>query len=132
MSTPRKVSRVVAAELLRAEMQLLDPTVRRDRDKVSAYLAADFFEFGKSGRAWSRQAILQELATETYTPPLLEGFACRFIAENVVLVTYRTVRINAKTGSREPALRSSLWSRQSGKWKLRFHQGTPALDLSSE
>ncbi|HUB31185.1 MAG TPA: DUF4440 domain-containing protein [Terracidiphilus sp.] len=125
MTVPRKVSKNVAAELLRAEMQLLDPAFRRDRGKVGAWLAADFLEFGKSGRTWTREAILQELATETYTPPLIEDFACRLIHDNIVLVTYRSVRSNPKTGAREAALRSSLWSRQSGKWKMRFHQGTP-------
>jgi hypothetical protein len=125
MTTPRKVPKAVAAELLRAEMQLLDPAFRHDRDKVGAWLAPDFFEFGKSGRVFTRDAILEFLAAENYTPPVLEDFACRLIADNVVLVTYRTVGNNLKTGASESVLRASLWSRQSGKWNMRFHQGTP-------
>jgi hypothetical protein len=124
MTASRKVSNAVAAELLRAEMQLLDPAFRRNRDKVGAWLAADFVEFGKSGRVWTRDSILDQLAHETCTPALVEDFACRLISEKVVLVTYRTVRPHSKTGARETALRSSLWSLQSGKWKMRFHQAT--------
>jgi hypothetical protein len=124
MSPSRAVAKSVAAELLRAEMLLLDPAVRRDRARVSALLANDFSEFGASGRIWTRDQILDLLATEEYSPPVVEDFACHRIADDVVLVTYRTVRINKETGQREAALRSSLWIRRSGTWKIRFHQGT--------
>ncbi|MGA2727143.1 MAG: DUF4440 domain-containing protein [Terracidiphilus sp.] len=124
MSPSRTVAKAVAAELLRAEMLLLDPAVRRDRDRVAALLACDFFEFGASGRVWTRAQILDLLATEEYSPPVLEDFACHRIADDVVLVTYRTVRMNEETGKREAALRSSLWIRRSERWIIRFHQGT--------
>lgn len=124
MSPARPIAKVVAAELLRAEMLLLDPAVRRDRARVSALLADDFFEFGASGRAWQRDEILELLATEQYAPPVLEDFACHRIADDVVLVTYRTVRVNSESGSRESALRSSVWTRRASKWTIRFHQGT--------
>jgi ribonuclease HI len=119
----------VAAQLLRAEMLLLDPAFRRDRSRVAALLAPDFVEFGASGRVWTRDAILDLLATEDYTPPILEDFACHPIEANVVLVTYRTVRTDAASGRRETTLRSSLWIRQSESqgWTVRFHQGTRAL-----
>jgi ribonuclease HI len=133
MSPSRAVAKGVAAELLRAEMTLLDPAVRRDRDRVASLLAIDFFEVGASGRIWTRDQILDLLATDEYSPPVLEDFACHRIADNVVLVTYRTVRMNKVTGQREAALRSSLWSKMSGArskgsgvWLVRFHQGTRA------
>ena len=39
------------------------------------------------------------------------------------MVTYIS-SVNYKTGLEE-ALRSSLWCKKSGTWKLEFHQGTP-------
>jgi hypothetical protein len=119
-----EVNKTVAEDILRNERLLLDPAFRRDRTEVAALLAADFFEFGASGRIWNRDQILHLLATEDYSPPALEDFACRSLAEGVVLVTYRTVRTNAETGLRESALRSSIWVLESGKWVVRFHQGT--------
>ena len=71
----------------------MDPAVRRDRERVAALLAEDFVEFGSSGRVWTRESILELLATETYTPPAVEDFACRMLGEDVALVTYRAVRI---------------------------------------
>ena len=126
MSPARPVAKTVAAELLRAEMLLLDPLVRRDRARVAALLGEDFVEFGASGRVWARAQMLDLLAAERYDPPVIEDFACRRIADTVVLATYRTVRAKGTTGEREVTLRSSLWSKRSGKWVLRFHQGTRA------
>jgi hypothetical protein len=112
--------------LLRNEQALLDPAVRRDRDRVSALLAEDFVEFGASGRAWTREEILDLLATEDYEPPAVEDFRCVPIGMGVALVTYRTVRTDWQTGAISAALRSSLWTKEAGEWRVRFHQGTPA------
>ncbi|MFZ0747052.1 MAG: DUF4440 domain-containing protein [Terracidiphilus sp.] len=112
-------------EQLRAlEETLLDAAVRRDRARVSGFLAEDFVEFGSSGRVWSRDEVLDLLATEGYQPPLMEGFECREIAPGIALVSYRTVLTDAATGKRSVTLRSSIWSKGSGVWRVRFHQGT--------
>ena len=86
------------AELERLELLLMDPAVRRDRERVAGLLADDFMEFGSSGRMWTREATLELLATETYTPPTVETFACRMLDGNVALVTYHALRIDAATG----------------------------------
>lgn len=111
------------AELRRLELRLMDPAVRHDREHVALLLADDFLEFGSSGHAWTRDSILQLLATETYEAPVVEDFRCRMLGEHVALVTYRTVRMKA-TGERAVTLRSSLWMRKSGNWRMCFHQGT--------
>src|SRR5271165_5963741 len=98
MSPARPVAKTVAADLFRAEMLLLDPAVRRDRARVAALLAEDFFEYGASGRVWTRDQILDLLATEVYAPPVVEDFACHRVADSAVLVTYRSVRSNTETG----------------------------------
>jgi hypothetical protein len=111
--------------LLRArEEALLDPAVRRDRARVEALLAEDFLEFGSSGRTWSREEILELLANETCQPPAIEDFRCDWIGEDVALVTYKTVRVGPESGLRTVVLRSSIWIKGSGEWRVRFHQGT--------
>jgi hypothetical protein len=121
----------VCAHLMRCERALLDPAVRRDRAQVEAFLAADFQEFGSSGRVWDRQTILDLLSTEAYTAPTAEQMRCTRIATDAALVTYRTARINS-SGTRSETLRSSLWIQEGGQWRVRFHQGTPAPNFSSE
>ena len=112
------------AHLRRCEEALLDPAVRRDRAKVAALLAEDFQEFGASGRVWSREAILDLLASEDYTPPAMEDFECHWIGDGVALVTYRSVRTDPDSGQGSAVLRSSIWIEQAGQWRVRFHQGT--------
>jgi hypothetical protein len=88
-------------------------------------LAEDFLEFGSSGRVWTRKSIIDMLAAETnFRPPEIEEFQCSMIGEKAALVTYRTVRVDARTGERLVSLRSSIWVRRDGEWRMRFHQGT--------
>ena len=122
MTTP--VDKATAAELQRLELQLMDPAIRRDRTRVDSLLTADFVEFGSSGRGWTKESILELLATEAFTPTHAEEFAFRSLGNDVVLVTYRTVRTDATTQS--VTLRSSIWVRESGNWRMCFHQGTRA------
>ena len=119
-----KTREKICALLRACEEALLDPEVRRDRARVEALLAEDFLEFGSSGRAWSREEILELLATETYQPPVMEDFSCDWLAESVALVTYKTVRVDPESGLRAVVLRNSIWIEKSGEWRVRFHQGT--------
>lgn len=112
------------AYLIRCERALLDPAVRRDRAQVESLLAEEFQEFGASGRVWNRQTIVDSLASEVYIPPTAEQMHCARIAPDVALVTYRAVRIDTISSTRTESLRSSLWIRELGRWRLRFHQGT--------
>lgn len=112
-------------QLRKLEQSLLDSAVRRDGDRLRQLLADDFLEFGSSGRVWTRKTIIDLLASElNFHPPAIEEFQCSFLSEKVVLVTYRTVRTDRKTGERLASLRSSIWTRQNGEWRMRFHQGT--------
>jgi hypothetical protein len=115
----------IAQELERLERELLDPAVRRDRNRVDALLHDEFLEFGSSGRVWTRSEILDLLVTEGYVPPAMEAFDCRMLAPDLALVTYRTMRADPQTAARRAVNRSSIWVRASGTWRVRFHQGTP-------
>jgi hypothetical protein len=113
------------SQLRKLEQSLLDLTVRRDGDRLRQLLAEDFLEFGSSGRVWTRKSIIDLLAAETnFLPPEIEEFQCSIIGEKVALVTYRTVRVDARTGERLASLRCSIWVRRDGEWRMRFHQGT--------
>jgi hypothetical protein len=112
-------------QLRRLEQSLLDSAVRRDGERLRELLAEDFLEFGSSGRVWTRKSIIDLLAMESnFFPPDIEEFDCTFLSDKVALVTYRTVRNDARTGERLCSLRSSVWTRQDGEWRMRFHQGT--------
>jgi hypothetical protein len=119
-----KTREKICAHLRACEEALLDPEARRDRGRVEALLAEGFLEFGSSGSAWSREEILELLASEDYTRPAMEDFKCDWIGDGAALVTYKTVRADAASGLRAVVLRSSIWIEESGEWRVRFHQGT--------
>lgn len=113
------------AQLRKLEESLLDTAVRRDRKKMRSMLAEDFLEFGSSGRVWTRSSIIELLSQETaFHPPAIVDFRCALLAADVALVTYRTVRTAPESEEVLASLRSSIWTNQSGAWRMRFHQGT--------
>jgi hypothetical protein len=119
-----KTREEICAVLRACEEALLDPEVRRDRARVEALLAEDFLEFGKSGNVWSREVIIESMASGSYDPPAMEDFKCAWIGDGAALATYKTVQVDPESGLRAVVLRSSLWIREYGEWRVRFHQGT--------
>jgi hypothetical protein len=108
------------------EEQLLDPAVRRDAALVASLIAEDFLEFGSSGRLFDKTSVLEELKNEPARPPaILSNFAARTLAPEVVLVTYRTTRLDHTGRPIAHAQRSSIWVNREGHWQMTFHQGTP-------
>ncbi|MFF9562165.1 RNase H family protein [Leifsonia sp. NPDC014704] len=103
----------------RLERELLEPAVRSDASRLAELLHPSFEEIGRSGRLWGRDAIISELAVEDDQAAAMELLAVDRVAPETLLLTART------TDARGATLRSSLWVRSSGRWRLRFHQGTP-------
>jgi ribonuclease HI len=106
----------------RLERELLEPAVRTDASRVAALLHQDFEEIGRSGRLWGRDAIVQALALEESSRVDIEVLGTDRLSPETILLTART------TDARGSSLRSSLWLRVNGRWRLRFHQGTPEAD----
>lgn len=109
--------------LFALETELLEPAVRNQPARVDALLADDFFEFGSSGNVWTKRVIIERLRDETPIPRRVSDFAVTLLAPDVALVTYRVARLDDAAGT---TLRSSLWAREGDRWRMRFHQGTPA------
>lgn len=55
----------------------------------------------------------------------IEGFTAIPLDEHAILVTFRTTSRGPDVAARH-AQRSSIWVRRDGRWRLRFHQATPA------
>ena len=92
-------------------------------------LQEEFREFGRSGREYSRQEILQQLSGEATLPDIgVVDAACSLNSDEMVLLTYTPFHKrrlgDSEQGSRY-TLRNSLWVKQAGRWRLRFHQGKP-------
>lgn len=102
------------------ERSLWQTATRFDRKYMENILAPDFFEFGRSGRKWNRDEVLDYSEEEIKAE--LSDMEVHFIDETTALVTYLS---KAQYEELEISYRSSLWVKNGEQWQLRFHQGTP-------
>jgi len=112
-------------ELRLLEERLWMSDFRFDRLWMEAVLADDFFEFGRSGRVYSRDECLciAEQPIDAVRP--LPDFKARFLSQDVVQITYTSIfTVDSESLA---ANRSSIWLKTTNGWKLKFHQGTPAV-----
>lgn len=112
-------------QLEQLERSLWQTETRFDRNYMEQILTPDFFEFGRSGRKWSREEVLDYFEEEIKAE--LSDMKVHFMDEKVALVTYLS---KAQYEELEISHRSSLWIKNGEQWQLRFHQGTPAQKSS--
>jgi hypothetical protein len=96
---------------------------RFDYAYMDSILTPDFFEFGRSGKIYSRNEALSHDYQEILAKLPLENFKIYDVSDSVKQVTY----ISEVGKENLRANRSSIWVLQRNKWQLRFHQGTPCL-----
>lgn len=84
--------------------------------------APDFFEFGRSGRRYTRDQMVRSESQPIHAKLPLENFNIHKLDQNNVLVTYIS---EVQYENLEKANRCSVWSKTPVGWQLRFHQGTP-------
>jgi hypothetical protein len=104
------------------EHTLWQTETRHNRALMEQTFAPDFHEFGRSGRRYTRDALLPNGETETIDATL-HALTVTAISDTIALVSYIS-ELRRPTGP-EWSNRSSLWDRASGRWQLRFHQGPP-------
>jgi len=109
------------------ELNLHRAQIRASREQLDQLLTDDFVEFGRSGRSYDKEVLIATLAREGGAADgglEVHDFAVRFQSETVALVTYRSIRRGAPSVTTN---RSSLWRLEGDRWRMAFHQGTPAL-----
>jgi hypothetical protein len=111
------------AELTRLEEGMWIAATRYDAAFQQARFAADFLEFGRSGRVYARQQIILTGGREIKAQLPLDGLEIRHLVGATVQITYNShVEYD---GVVEHARRSSIWTRTASGLVMRFHQGTP-------
>lgn len=104
------------------EESLWRSETRFDLSHQEKVFAPDFFEFGRSGRTYTREQMVRTVAEPVIAKLPLQNYKVHLLDLNNVLVTYVS---EVQYEELEKANRCSIWSRTSEGWQLRFHQGTP-------
>ncbi|MHB9856949.1 nuclear transport factor 2 family protein [Streptomyces sp. YIM S03343] len=112
-------------QAIAGELQLMDPDVRRSRERAARLLDPEFVEVGASGRRWTREEMLDELFGHAgssedgphYEPPEISGV---LLAPGLVHLTFEVRRGEHRTR------RSSIWRKGDADtgWRMYYHQGT--------
>jgi len=84
----------------------------------------DFIEIGASGRQWTKQDVIHALQHEPFVAGEISEFKLKLLTQDVALVTYLCLQAATSGVSAANSLRSSIWTRHDGLWRLVFHQGT--------
>ena len=114
------------ALLQRLEEDLWREETRFDSPYMEQLLAEDFFEIGRSGRVYRRVDTLAVPRQPIEAVLPLPDFDARLLTEDIAQVTYNSAV--TYDGVLQKGRRSSIWSRASNGWVIRFHQGTPYDD----
>jgi hypothetical protein len=126
-SAEQDVRQAVAGEL-----QLMDPAVRASPERAGRLLDPEFVEVGGSGRRWTYETMLAELAGHEgssadgprYEPSEISGVR---LAPGLVHLTFETLLGERRTRH------SSIWRKGEGDagWRMYYHQATrvpPGVD----
>jgi len=100
------------------ELSLLNKNIRKNVDKLNNLIADDFIEFGSSGKVYTKSDVIQYLPNEIEENFEASNFNGVQLARDCILLTYLLYSKHGKS------LRSSIWKRYDGNWKIIFHQGT--------
>jgi hypothetical protein len=113
-----------------AELRNREPIFHRaelglTRADFDAHTAPDFWEVGASGRTYDREDIWAELERRYADPEYwtqdaweADDFACKEVARNVYLLTYRLMHGGRVTR------RLTVWRHGPRGWEALYHQGT--------
>lgn len=112
--------------LRKLEIDLHQSEVRKNLDRLNELLHAEFVEIGRSGNIYSRIEILELLQKEAGTVFIWsQDYTLSEMITGFVQITYRSAKLDVSGELSGHTLRSSIWQFTSGKWQMRFHQGTP-------
>ncbi|HET6433028.1 DUF4440 domain-containing protein [Dyella sp.] len=110
------------------ELRQLEPIFHRPEPGAgpadgSRITEPGFWEIGASGQRYSRDHVLEVLATRAAHPAreslAADDFSCHPLAPGLYLLSYRLRQDERVTR------RTTLWRRTVEGWKAVYHQGTP-------
>jgi len=110
----------LAQHLRELEESLLQPDVRKS-PSLADRLTDDFIEFGSSGRTYTKADLVEALHAESPMKQTASQFRVVRLGPDAALLTYR-IHLHRETPLY--TLRSSVWRRGDGVWRMVFHQAT--------
>ena len=112
-------------DLENLERELHEPLVRKDGKRLGQLLHDSFTEIGRSGILFDKDQIMSALNSESVNTVWSQDYAIQTIDDGLVLLTYRSARIESNQTLSRFSRRASLWQLTDLGWQMIYHQGTP-------
>jgi hypothetical protein len=116
--------------LIASEKSLIEAKKKDDNAFFKRTLSADFALVGVDGELHERQEAVDELGDSDLLELTAYDIKVVAVGESAAIVTYDAIVRKAPEEDQGPPPRyqhfSSVWVKQDGAWKLKFHQATAA------
>lgn len=106
------------------ELELLNPSIRKNKKRLSELLSDDFIEFASAGFITDKKDVLNRLPKQESIEWKVSNLKLKELSNDIILVTYKVKKNNLKDGNITLSLRSSIWKNIKNNWQMVFHQGT--------
>lgn len=115
----------VCEEILSLEKALIKPEVRKSALEIKKILSKDFVEFSSLGSEYHYKFgdVFQGEEEEKGLNWEILDFKVRVLSKDCLLATYKVIK-HDELEKKKYSLRSSIWIKEEGRWKMTFHQGT--------
>jgi hypothetical protein len=114
----------ISALIKALELELLQPEVRKSKERLNELIAENFVEIGASGRKFSKQNVIKELLNETEINFTILSFNTIEISPDTILSTYEVEKEIVGANHKILSSRTSIWKNINGRWQIVFHQGS--------
>lgn len=114
----------IEEHLKQLEQRLLQPGIRKSPAELDALLADEFVEFTSTGEICSKAQIVEALRKAQPAQMALANFKAILLAPDIALATFLYSRESTADRPGARSIRSSIWKRINGRWRMVFHQGT--------
>ncbi len=112
-------------DLVKLEKELHEPSVRKDGKRLDQLLHDSFTEIGRSGALFDKNQIMSALSSESIHSVWSQDYTAQAIDDELVLLTYRSARVEPNQTLSRFSRRASLWQLTDLGWQMVYHQGTP-------
>ncbi len=108
--------------LYKLESSLLQKEVRQSAEKLDKLVAEDFLEIASTGKTFGKKHVIEDLPKMDAPTFLINSFEVRELSPELAITIFEITKI--LNGDTTNSMRSSIWKKFDGDWKMIFHQGT--------
>jgi hypothetical protein len=119
----------IAEQIKQLELKLLHLDLKTEPELINDLLSHDFEEISQSGKINTRRDVVDWLIhKDIHLQWSLNDFRIRMLADELVMAMYTAQKMNDRNNLSKGSMRTSIWQRQGGTWKMIFHQASKITD----